>query len=110
MKNEWIGADLNCKILGLPCIEHRSTKAKLIKDKDLILAGKYGFIYNFDKNNYQIIITSSYIANKYLKLKDKAIKGEEVGIKVDTAEALKWTKRLKIPNSRPSQIKYMENL
>ena len=102
--NTWEPTDN--KILGRMCLI--ATYSKGTADRDLILVGRHGFIYPYSDSNYMVVITSPTVGNKYLQLEEKMKKGEEVGVIVSADEGKQWLKRLKVPNSRPSQLKLME--
>ena len=96
------------RLLGLlPIIAEYSLGTQ---DPDITLSGKYGCIWKYSEDKYCIMIDNPIIASRYLDFegKSKLKQGEEMRLIVDEAEAKLWLKRLKIPNNRKSQIKYME--
>lgn len=95
------------QILGIYGLIGEYTKGS--NDKDIILVGKYGFIWPYGEGTYMVVIDSPAIGNKYLKLEEKMTKGEEVGLVVDEAAAHLWLQRIKVPNRRNSQLKLMLN-
>jgi len=102
----------NHEILGYSCLVANYSKRFVYADRDYILPGKYGAIWNYSADKYFILITSAVIANRYLKLKgkDRMVAGEEKGVIVDKIEAKKWTKIIKVPKSAKIQLKYIERI
>jgi hypothetical protein len=86
-----------------------SSISKGTSDRDLILVGKHGYIWQYSDTHYQIVVTGPSVGNKYLNLQDKMKRGEEVGLLVPEEEAKVWLKRLRVPNRRVSQLKLMED-
>ena len=100
-------------ILGYPClIGTHSIKFDDPKDRDLVLPGQFGAIWQYSDNNYFVLLTSPKVANKYLDLEkdDKLKTGEEIGIVADKKEALKWLHILKISKSSEAQLRSMEKI
>lgn len=88
------------------CVQHSVTK-------ELALAGKYGEIWKYSENKDACIVKSNTIAKKISKaLSEKdfeiANKIEENLFVFDTNFLPQIKKLLKVPNSRPSQLKYAQ--
>lgn len=87
------------------CVQHSVTK-------ELAMAGKYGEIWQCSSDKDSCVVTSNTIAKRISKLLNEEFVGtdkhDENLFTFDTKLLPQIKKLLKIPNSRPSQIKNAE--
>ena len=107
-KLEWVAVNRNNKedrILGKPCLVRRKTYSKSPRqERDLILPGKYGAIWEYNDTEYFVLIVSAKIANRYLGA-GFMTQEDEHGFVCDAIEARKWIPRLKISSYASAQLK-----
>jgi len=96
-------ARLGTRLLGMPCLIDNYPDGPL---EETLLAGKYGLIWAYGSGRYFVLVHNQRIASKWLSC--YLALGDEQGIVVSEAIAKKWTKRLRVPRNRASQMKCLE--
>lgn len=92
-------ADLSNRVLDLPCVIASHTIGT--SERDLILVGRYGYIWEHAPGIYRVVVTSPRVASRHLGV--SITRGEEHGFLCDETEARKWAKRLKVSSTRATQ-------
>ena len=97
MKHFWVPSKKT--INGHHCIEHTV-------NRQIMLIGKYGEIWQVDKSEYRAIVYSHRIARRYLPESDWPRSAEdEVLVRFFRGDLHNWIRRLLVPKKSTSQLK-----
>ena len=90
----------DAQLLGRSCLVQRYPGSQ---ERDLILVGKYGAIWQFAPDRYFVLVDSSNCPHRGVPGIQN--RGDETGRVVGTPEALEWIGALKVPLRRDAQLR-----